>query len=1273
MTDADPSTEGVRLEPGSLVGGYRIDELISRGGMGIVYRATNVERGQVHALKVLAPEIAGDEEFRKRFMREMRIAATLHHPNVVAVRRADEHDGLLFLVMDLIPGTDLGKVIRQSGPIEPRRATNLLAQVASALDAAHDRGLVHRDVKPANILIAPSDGAERAYVTDFGLAKRFDRRPSVTALTRTGVLVGTVDYMSPEQITGRRMDGRADIYALGCVYFEMLTGAVPYGHDKSLVAILFAHVHEPPPPFENRLVELYPDLGAVIQRAMAKDPGDRYLTAGDFADDAVRALYGSPRYTPTSHEQRRIVSVLCCGVTPAAVRGELVDPRRTRETIDRTLGEVRMVVSRHGGIIEPPVGDDVIAIFGIPRSREDDALRAVRAAAELRGRLSTIAGGSGIAVDTHTGVDTGRVLPGRAPLATSGSPVDVAVGLQMQAGAGDVLLTAETLRLVRDAVEVEPLEAVALAGESRPVPVFRLKHLDPIAPGRVRRFDIPFVGRERELRLLREAWGRAVEERDCHLFTVLGEAGVGKSRLIVELLDDVGRASCVLRGRCLPYGEGITFWPLTEALAPLGDVAQPVIDRLRGGTVAASEELFLVVRRLLESLATDRPVILHIDDLQWAEAMLLDLLDHVADLSRLAPILVLCSARLELLDLRPGWGGGKLNATAVLLGPLGDSDSEKLLDELSDDLDPQMRSRVLTAGDGNPLFLEELAALARESGSLTVPATIEALLAERLERLASEERNVLQCAAVEGEVFHRKAVASLVGAGLAGALDSSFSSLVRKELIRPEQATLGEPDAFRFRHLLIRDAAYDALSERMRAMLHRRFADWLESSGHAIAELDELAGWHLEQAVRYDQVLGRRTDPGLARRAVSHLHAAGRRAGDRGDVAAARSLLERALALARVAGMDHNSIGVDLAERLVEAGELARADELLVAAESDIDAEPLAALTRFEWMIRVRPEDALQTIESKLPHILRQLEALGDQRGMARAHLVAAMPHWVASQWTPAAEEARLAAEHAGKAGDEGARSRALAFYIGSIVYGQADVLTIARELDAIERSQPGASLAARVELARGQIARLEGRFSDASVFMQRAIEGFQALGMRELEAACHHELGVAELSAGDPAAALSCLLRSDVLLAELGQHFLRSTTQAVVALTQASLNDAGAARAAVELAERLSAREDNFTLTITHQARARLALADHDGESALRWARSAVTHAFRTDSPDTRADAELNLAVVLEALGRRGGAFSEARAALELCSAKGYRPGIEQAQALMDRLGTRA
>jgi predicted Ser/Thr protein kinase len=280
---------GSRLERGSEIGGYRVDELIGQGGMGIVYRVTNVALDRIDALKVLTPELAEDERFRERFQREMRIAASLHHPHVVGIHYAGERDGLLFLAMDYVDGTDLRDLMLKDGALHPGRAVELLAQVASALDAAHSKGLVHRDVKPANILITVRNGEEHAYLTDFGLAKRSD---TLSGLTVQGSVVGTVDYMAPEQVIGDHSDARTDIYALGCLLFRMITGKVPYERETS-VATLFAHVHEPPPALEGPLADEYPEFRRVLQRAMAKQPDDRYLSAGDFARDAAAALRGT--------------------------------------------------------------------------------------------------------------------------------------------------------------------------------------------------------------------------------------------------------------------------------------------------------------------------------------------------------------------------------------------------------------------------------------------------------------------------------------------------------------------------------------------------------------------------------------------------------------------------------------------------------------------------------------------------------------------------------------------------------------------------------------------------------------------------------------------------------------------------------------------------------------------------------------------------------------------------------------------------------------------
>src|SRR5947209_3433472 len=256
--------------------------------MGLVYRVRHVALNRIYALKVLAPELAEDEQFRQRFQREMRIAASLHHPNIVAIHYAGDHDGMLFFVMDYVTGTDLREVLLKQGALDPRRVVDLLEQFASALDAAHRRGLVHRDVKPANILITIRDGEEHGYLTDFGLAKKFD---TASGLTAKGLVVGTVDYMAPEQITGTRTDARTDIYALGCVFYQMLTGKVPYERENS-VATLFAHVHDPPPPLDEAISDQYPAFAPVIAKAMAKESSERYLSAGDFARDAAAALRG---------------------------------------------------------------------------------------------------------------------------------------------------------------------------------------------------------------------------------------------------------------------------------------------------------------------------------------------------------------------------------------------------------------------------------------------------------------------------------------------------------------------------------------------------------------------------------------------------------------------------------------------------------------------------------------------------------------------------------------------------------------------------------------------------------------------------------------------------------------------------------------------------------------------------------------------------------------------------------------------------------------------
>ena len=444
--------------------------------------------------------------------------------------------------------------------------------------------------------------------------------------------------------------------------------------------------------------------------------------------------------------RRKVVTALFCDVMISSELGSELDPEALQGVLTRWFRELRAVTERHGGTVEKFRGDAVMALFGVPQVQEDDALRAVRAAAEIRERLPVVADELGVALTFRAGIETGVVLTGEREYLAIGHAVNVAAGLEQACSSGEILLGEETARLVRDAVKAESVEPIALKGRSQPVRALRLLAVDPTAPGLARHLEMPLVGRERELGLLSAAWDRTLQESGCHLFTLLGAAGVGKSRLVSELLVQVEEHATVLQGRCLHYGEGITFWPLIEALSTIGEPARHVLEHFGGAGVAVPEELFFEVRSLLESLASKRPVILHVDDLQWAEVMLLDLLDHVVDLSRGVPILVLCSARPELLDERPAWGGGKLNATSVLLQPLDADHCEQLLDQLGNGLPANARARVIAASEGNPLFLEEMVALAREHQLVAVPPTIQALLAADWSASKATNENCLSTA-----------------------------------------------------------------------------------------------------------------------------------------------------------------------------------------------------------------------------------------------------------------------------------------------------------------------------------------------------------------------------------------------------------------------------------------------------------------------------------------------------------------------------------------------
>ena len=621
--------------------------------------------------------------------------------------------------------------------------------------------------------------------------------------------------------------------------------------------------------------------------------------------------------TAASREVRKTVTVLFCDLTGSTALGEATDPEALRALLARYFDRMKTIVESHGGTVEKFIGDAVMAVFGVPAAHEDDALRACRAAVEMRAALPEL----GIA--GRIGVNTGEVVTGTEERLATGDAVNVAARFEQAAMQGEVLIGEPTLALVREAVVAEPLEPLTLKGKSEPLPAFRLVS---VLDAPERSHTSRFVGRERELRSLAEAWDRALEQTRCELVTVVGDAGVGKSRLVAEALEAF--EARVVRGRCLPYGEGITYWPVVEvvkqlAVLPSDPVAAAAISSLLGesGVATSADEIAWAFRKLLEDQA---PLVVVFDDIQWGEETFLDLVESTALLSASAPLLLVCMARPELVERRPSWSG------TVRLEPLPAEQANALIgDRVSDEL----RDRIARAAGGNPLFIAEMLAMTAEDAEVEVPPTLKALLAARLDQLDEAERRVLERGSVEGEIFHRGGVQAL--APEETQVTTRLAALVRRQLVRPDHALLAGDDGYRFRHLLIRDAAYDALPKAIRADLHARFAAWLDEHDHGLVERDEIAGYHLEQAARYEAELGQ-PNPDLAERAALRLATAGRHARDRLDDRAARALLSRAVELLR-------PVRLDLALELESVFLMVDVDGRAAAVAADAVAERAAA------------------------------------------------------------------------------------------------------------------------------------------------------------------------------------------------------------------------------------------------------------------------------------------------------------------------------------------
>jgi tetratricopeptide (TPR) repeat protein len=908
---------------------------------------------------------------------------------------------------------------------------------------------------------------------------------------------------------------------------------------------------------------------------------------------------------------------------------------------------MRGPVERHGGTVEKFIGDAVMAVFGVPHVHEDDALRAVRAAVEMLTELERLnrelAAEGRHELRIRIGVNSGEVVTGDdATTLVTGDAVNTAKRLEEAAGPGEILIGAATRQLVVNATELEPAQPVTAKGKSNLVEAWQVLGTIAGAAPFARRLDAPLVGRTRELAFLRDELAAAERERACRLVTVYGAAGVGKSRLAAELMAEARERAAVLTARCLAYGDGITFLPLTELVRSAGGEqaiiaaveGEPdsalIVERVSGAIGASSrpgssEETFWAIRRLLETLARKRPLVVCIEDVHWAEPTFLDLLEYVAGWSRDAPVVLLCLARPELLDERPRWGGASL-----ALEPLTESESQQLLDELAVEwpLTADARARITESAEGNPLFLEQMVAMLSERGTAPpeVPPTIQALLAARLDGLKPIERAVLERASVVGKEFWRGAVAELSPEDERARVSPALLSLVRKELVRPEQSTFLGDDGFRFRHALIRDAAYAAMPKSARADLHERFAAWLEVRRGE----DELVGYHLEQASHYRTELGA-ADEALSQRAGAVLAAAGRRAFARDDAPAAANLLLRACELlanddaARLELLRRASLAlwwtgnVADARRLLDE-QIALASRLGNAAEEWSGRLDLAAGDLVTE--RIDADELLEVAEKAI----RVFDA-GDDAGLARAWRRVAHAYMAKGRYADAVEASERALAHA-RAGDERfEEARIVDLLCTSLLYGPAPADDAAVRCERMLLEARGNQvLGANVAAALVGLLGMRGAFDAARERARIAEEIYLELDLQLAFAGLTQVTGPMELLAGDAAAAERELLRGLEILQPHGPDGYQEALLAEALYRQGRHDDADRhARTAEE-----HAPADNVQAQVVWRGvRAKLEAAESP-ERARALAAEAVSLAEATDATNLLAEALADLAFVL-------------------------------------------
>ncbi len=985
-------------------------------------------------------------------------------------------------------------------------------------------------------------------------------------------------------------------------------------------------------------------------------------------------------------EIRKTVTVVFSDLKGSTELGERLDSESLRNVMTRYFDAMRSELEAHGGTIEKYIGDAIMAVFGLPTLHEDDALRAVRAAAGMQEALARLNDDLdrswGVRLSSRTGVHTGEVVAGDptgGQRLVTGDPVNTAARLEQAAPPDQVLIGELTYRLVRHAVDVEAVEPLELKGKTDRVPAWRLLAVHPAARSAAPADSVPMIGRAAEMGRLREAFGAAAEGRSLRLVTIVGDAGVGKSRLTREFLASVADEAYVVRGRCLPYGRGITFWPLVEIVrqaAEIDDDDPPAVARahvlgLTGDERVAERiasviglsdaafplaEVFWACLRFVEILAERSPLVLVVDDIHWAEPTLLELIEHLSGADLGVPALILCTARHELLEDRPTWGEGA-REERIVLGRLGDEQSGALVEALlaGAGLSAAMRARVTAAAEGNPLFVEQLVGMLVDEGAGTadsaeirIPPTIEALVAARLDRLGRDERAVVEPASVIGLTFPEPALSFLAPEALRPVLPAHLAALDRKQLVHPAKSAVEGEASQRFHHLLIRDAAYNGQLKRTRATLHERFVAWADAVNEERQrglEFEEILGYHLEQAHRYLGELGPLDAHGveLGIRASERLAAAGRRAFARGDMPATANLLGRAAHALPDGDPSRPALLIGAGEAMTQAGQLVEADQALEAArrEAAASGDPTIETTARLGLIYLHyltegaePEaEVIRQVEAAIAI----LEAAGDDGGLSRAWRILTNVHFAGCRYLDATDAAERMIDHARRAGDRATELRLLPALATCAQLGPtpvpeavAIVEQILTQLDGDRKSE------AYTQRALANLEAMRGRFDEARALYRRSRAALDELGWR-FDAALTSAVasGPVELIAGDAAAAEAELRRDYDALSAMGERNYISTTAAFLA--EALYREARdeEAMAMTRQSEQIAADDDVATQYLWRSVRAKLVARRGELAEGEALAREAVGIIEAAQDPDSQGYAYIDLAEVLRMAGR--------------------------------------